>query len=135
MTKNDSIFKLRLPEYLRDKLEQEAQGNSRSLTAEILNRLEESFSNDSDKMLELVERIAALEKAVFYTNVHPVAKYRKIHGWKQAELAEKLGVLSSQISKIENNKDSLSKDFIIRLCKIFNISIEYFINELDEYNK
>lgn len=58
MAKNDSIFKLRLPEYLRDKLEQEAQENSRSLTAEILNRLEESFSDTN-------ERISALEKLVF----------------------------------------------------------------------
>lgn len=54
----DSLFKLRLPGQMRDKLEMEAAKHGRTLTAEILIRLEMSFS-------ELSERINNLEKLVY----------------------------------------------------------------------
>ena len=54
----DPLFKLRLPSHLRQRLESEAATARRSLTSEILNRLEVSFS-------DTVERLNALEKEVF----------------------------------------------------------------------
>jgi hypothetical protein len=61
MERADPFFKLRLPEFLREKLEKEAASARRTLTAEILNRLEMSFSDTA-------ERLNALEKEVFDGN-------------------------------------------------------------------
>jgi hypothetical protein len=61
MERADPFFKLRLPEFLREKLEKEAASARRTLTAEILNRLETSFSDSA-------ERLANLEKEVFDGN-------------------------------------------------------------------
>lgn len=58
----DSMFKLRLPGQLREKLEREAQAKGRTLTAEILERLEDTFSTNPD-------RIKALEKVLFEENL------------------------------------------------------------------
>jgi hypothetical protein len=58
MARADPLFKLRLPDRLRNDLEKEAAKSGRSLTAEILDRLEMSFS-------DIVERLSSLEKEVF----------------------------------------------------------------------
>ncbi len=55
MSNPDPIFKLRLPAFLREKLEKEAAAGRRTLTAEILSRLEMSFSDASER-LNLLER-------------------------------------------------------------------------------
>ncbi|EUK18827.1 Arc family DNA-binding protein [Commensalibacter papalotli (ex Servin-Garciduenas et al. 2014)] len=60
MKRADPLFKLRLPDYMREKLEHEASQKRRSLTAEILDRLEQSFSDTN-------ERLSALENLVFDT--------------------------------------------------------------------
>ena len=57
----DPIFKLRLPDHLREELETKAAENRRSLTAEILGRLELSLS-------EYSERLKALEDEVWHTD-------------------------------------------------------------------
>ncbi|WP_431282750.1 Arc family DNA-binding protein [Humitalea sp. 24SJ18S-53] len=59
MNRTDPLFKLRLPDFLREKLEKEAANNRRSLTAEILGRLEMSFSDTA-------ERLDRLESEVFH---------------------------------------------------------------------
>lgn len=58
----DSLFKLRLTGPLRQRLEAEAARRGLTLTGEILRRIDESFSDVS-------ERLAALEKVVFDGNV------------------------------------------------------------------
>lgn len=52
----DSLFKLRLPGPMREKLEAEANAHGRTLTAEILHRLESTFSG-VEKRLEDLEKI------------------------------------------------------------------------------
>jgi hypothetical protein len=59
MPRADPLFKLRLPDYLREKLEKAATDRRQSLTAEILARLEESFS-------DLSERLRVVEDEVFH---------------------------------------------------------------------
>jgi hypothetical protein len=56
--RSDSIFKLRLSGPLRARLEKEAAKRGLTLTAEILRRIDETFSETSD-------RLSALEKIVF----------------------------------------------------------------------
>lgn len=55
--RSDSLFKLRLTGALRERLEREANQRGITLTAEILRRIDDSFSEASD-------RISALEKVV-----------------------------------------------------------------------
>ena len=59
MPRADPLFKLRLPEFLRERLEKAATDRRRSLTAEILDRLEASF-------FDLSERILIVESEVFH---------------------------------------------------------------------
>ena len=58
MKQPDPLFKLRLPDHLRQALEKEAEAARRSLTAEILGRLEMSLTDTG-------ERINKLEAEVF----------------------------------------------------------------------
>jgi hypothetical protein len=62
MATEDPYFRLRIPEALRAKVAKAAQVSSRSLTAEILHRLEASFEQD-DLVFDLAHRLAKLEAA------------------------------------------------------------------------
>lgn len=48
MSRDDPQFKLRLPPELRDRIEQAAKESKRSINAEIVSRLELSFSHGED---------------------------------------------------------------------------------------
>lgn len=61
MTRADPLFKLRLPHSLRAQLQRSAMENGRSLTAEILDRLDSTFPS-------VPERLAALEARVLDPN-------------------------------------------------------------------
>lgn len=54
-TQTDSMFKLRLPGALREKLERSAQTKGKTLTSEILERLNYSFSASPNLLNELEE--------------------------------------------------------------------------------
>lgn len=47
MAREDLHFRLRIPEMLKLMIESAAEGNHRSMTAEIIDRLERSFRNES----------------------------------------------------------------------------------------
>lgn len=56
MARNDPQVNLRIPEDLKDRLDNAAQASKRSLTAEIVARLEQSFRVDFDaEELKLIE--------------------------------------------------------------------------------
>ncbi|HEV7307289.1 Arc family DNA-binding protein [Ensifer sp.] len=48
MTRQDPHFRLRIPETLKDQIETAARSNARSMTAEIVERLERSFALKSE---------------------------------------------------------------------------------------
>lgn len=50
-TRTDPQYKLRLPADLKARIEAEAEANNRSMNAEIVNRLENSFGNDAGRLL------------------------------------------------------------------------------------
>ena len=52
---------------------------------------------------------------------------RKDAGLTQKELADKVGVTNSTISFYEQEERSPSVDMIIRLSKIFNVSVDYLL--------
>ncbi|WP_082400777.1 Arc family DNA-binding protein [Gemmobacter sp. LW-1] len=70
MARDDLHFRLRIPEALKAQLEESAASNNRSVTAEIVSRLERSFSvvpeweNAIENMNDLWKRVEVLEGMV-----------------------------------------------------------------------
>ncbi len=52
---------------------------------------------------------------------------REEAGWKQSDLAERLGVQQQAISKYERQTVDLDTDTIRRLCAIFDCTADYLI--------
>ncbi|QOW46451.1 MULTISPECIES: Arc family DNA-binding protein [Acinetobacter] len=65
MARTDPQVNFRIPAELKDKLDNAAKENGRTLTAELILRLEMTFEHD-DQILDLRERIEKLEEAVEY---------------------------------------------------------------------
>ncbi|MBP3063655.1 Arc family DNA-binding protein [Ectopseudomonas chengduensis] len=55
MSRTDPQFNLRIPAALKTKVEEAAKHNKRSATAEIIARLEESFSPEIHRIIRAVE--------------------------------------------------------------------------------
>lgn len=71
MARDDLHFRLRIPDTLKERIEAAAAANNRSMTAEIVSRLERSFEME-DEWQNTLERVSDLEskldhvfKAVF----------------------------------------------------------------------
>ena len=67
MAREDLHFRLRIPEELKAKVEESASDNHRSMTAEIIARLEESFAvptNNGIKGEDLARTTKALSEAI-----------------------------------------------------------------------
>ena len=62
MAREDLHFRLRIPEGLKEKIEKASDANLRSMTAEIVARLERSF--DEDELQGVEERLSDLETQV-----------------------------------------------------------------------
>lgn len=61
-----------------------------------------------------------------------IKNLRKISGYTQEEIAEKLDIGDRiKISRIENGKQSMTANEMIKFCKLLNISLDNLIN--DEY--
>jgi transcriptional regulator with XRE-family HTH domain len=58
-----------------------------------------------------------------------IKKIREEKGLSQLELAEKMGVARSTISKIENGEFAFSVDYLIKLSENLNFTIKLEKNE------
>lgn len=68
MARNDPQVNFRMPQVLKDKLEQSAKDNGRSITSEVVIRLEDSFNSpkiigQDDKLDLILAEIQKLQKA------------------------------------------------------------------------
>ena len=68
MARNDPQVNFRMPQVLKDKLEQSAKDNGRSITSEVVIRLEDSFNSPKiigkdDKLDLILAEIQKLQKA------------------------------------------------------------------------
>ncbi len=64
MAKDYSQVNFRIPTKLKEQIEQSAIANDRSITAELVFRLEKSFNEDSNKIMLLEENIEAMHHMV-----------------------------------------------------------------------
>jgi uncharacterized protein YaaN involved in tellurite resistance len=65
MAREDLHFRLRIPEALKERIEAAAASNNRSMTAEIISRLEVSFEREADwenALENIADALARIEK-------------------------------------------------------------------------
>lgn len=60
---------------------------------------------------------------------------RLSRGWKQLEVAEKVGMSRPAISNIEAGKRSLTLSTLKRFCEIYEIDISYFGIETESFEE
>lgn len=61
-----------------------------------------------------------------------IVKLRKINGWSQEELAERLNVSRQAVSRWEGGTAQPDATNILQLSKLFNVTTDYLLN--DEYD-
>ena len=64
-----------------------------------------------------------------------IKNLRVQRGWKQCDLADKMGLSRPAISNIESGKRSLTLATLKRVCEVFEIDISYFGIETDNLNE
>ncbi len=69
-------------------------------------------------------------KAIFGENLK---HFRKLHKITQEELAEKLGIIPTHLSRIENGKSFVTAELLDALCVIFDISPASFFYTQKEF--
>lgn len=63
MAKDDLYFRLRLPEDIKNRVQEAAEANHRSMTAEIISRLEASFAPEAPELASgLAEAVSIIER-------------------------------------------------------------------------
>lgn len=60
---------------------------------------------------------------------------RLSRGWKQTDVAGKVGLSRPAISNIESGKRALTLSTLQRFCEVYNIDISYFGISTDSYDE
>lgn len=60
---------------------------------------------------------------------------RRARGWRQLEVADRVGLSRSAISNIESGKRSLTLVTLQRFCELYNIDISYFGIETESFEE
>ena len=66
-----------------------------------------------------------------------ITELRKQHNFSQTELAKQLGASRTIVGNYERNENTPSIDMILKLAKVFNVSLDYLVGEgqLANYDK
>ncbi len=54
-----------------------------------------------------------------------IKELRKLHGFTQEELAERLGISAGHMGKIETGAKGISIDVMVVVSSLFNVSLDY----------
>lgn len=60
---------------------------------------------------------------------------RLARGWRQVEVADKVGLSRSAISNIEAGKRAMTLVTLKKFCEIYQIDVSYFEIETENYNE
>lgn len=63
-----------------------------------------------------------------------IRELRLLRGWKQYELADKVGLSRPAICNIEAGKRSLTLNTLKKFCEVFEIDITYFGIQTDNFD-
>jgi hypothetical protein len=113
MKQTDPQFKLRIPEGLRDRVTAAAKTNKRSATAEIIARLEESFTAKPDASV-LEGRIAAMELKSMATELS-----------LSAAVFQLLQQLPKQDDGVDGQARTLSQEMLDRIAAYGDIQARF----------
>ncbi|MCP3658870.1 MAG: helix-turn-helix transcriptional regulator [Bacteroidetes bacterium] len=58
-----------------------------------------------------------------------IIQIRKANKWSQEDLAKKINTSRIMIGNYERNDNTPSIDVIIKLCRIFDVSVDYLLGE------
>lgn len=58
-----------------------------------------------------------------------LVRLRKERGWSQTDLGQHAGVHITHLSRLENGKSQPSVEMLWKIAKIFNVSMDYFMDE------
>jgi transcriptional regulator with XRE-family HTH domain len=66
-----------------------------------------------------------------------IIQLRKQHDLSQSDLAKKIGASRTIVGNYERNSNTPSIEMIIKIAKVFNVSVDYMIGEgqLSSYDK
>ncbi|MBP7075624.1 MAG: helix-turn-helix transcriptional regulator [Bacteroidales bacterium] len=66
-----------------------------------------------------------------------IIQLRKLHNLSQTDLAQKVEASRTIIGNYERNENTPSIEMIIKISKVFNVSVDYIIGEgvLSQYDK
>ena len=57
-----------------------------------------------------------------------IADLRSVKGWNQKELAKRMELAPSQLSRIESGETkNISSDILVKLAKVFHVSTDYIL--------
>lgn len=57
---------------------------------------------------------------------HKLEAILKEKNWKQADLAEKMGITPRHLSKVKNGGDEIAEVFLKKICSALELSLDYF---------
>jgi transcriptional regulator with XRE-family HTH domain len=58
-----------------------------------------------------------------------LVRLRKEQGWSQTQLGQNVGVHIAHLNRLENGKSQFSVDMLWKIAKVFNVSMDYFMDE------
>ncbi|MCL2023466.1 MAG: helix-turn-helix transcriptional regulator [Oscillospiraceae bacterium] len=64
-----------------------------------------------------------------------IRKLRKNHGLTQGQVAECIGMERSTYAYYENGRSTPQLELIVRLCRLYNVTMEYIIEGEDDLRK
>lgn len=66
-----------------------------------------------------------------------IIQLRKQNNFSQADLAKKIGASRTIVGNYERNSNTPSIDMIVKIAKVFNVSVDYLLGEgkLSSYDK
>ena len=68
-----------------------------------------------------------------YTIGERLKHLRTFSNMKQSDIAEKIGVSTSNISRIEKNEISPSATIVLQICKSFDVSTDWPLNRRNTF--
>lgn len=60
---------------------------------------------------------------------------RKARGWRQLEVADKVGLSRSAVSNIESGKRALTISTLKRFCEVYSVDVSYFDIDIDNFDE
>ena len=64
-----------------------------------------------------------------------IKELRRKKGWKQSELAKRLNISASAVGMYENNRRIPTKETLLKLCDLFDVTADYLLYGNDAKNQ